>query len=131
MSELDAELVALKQSNNITIKDCGKYYSIFLRTEFYIPCADFNPEEFKPLVSQIQDNLIMLAFDSKTKFQQWAGTTNSKIAYQQLIGEQLILGVAKELSIAINPINDDYKIFAPDEIKFLQQRLQKITDNLG
>lgn len=112
-------------------KDVNNFYLEFFKTPLYVPIDPANSAEdssaIQPLFCLENELLLMAAFDSLEKLQDWAKEYKDEMHYAQISGEEVIQGVGLKTSLALNPGTSLYKEFSPEELLHLKKMLVKVA----
>jgi hypothetical protein len=124
MTRLDAALKAVQQDHSKT----GEYYTLFLKTDLYIPTYD-TPEKdnyrraqqgdkFTPVILDREGKKYLAVFDTMERLQGWA---KQPIGYVRMASHALLSAVDSSIHIVLNPGTGYAKEFVSDELKELQE----------
>ena len=114
MTPLD-QLIATAFQNQGKIEDVNKVYLTFLNTSLFIPTKkehDLNDEPFSPLYAFIENQYYLLAFDTLERLRSWAKDEIDQIAYVEISGHALILGINNQVYLCLNVGSALYKEFS-------------------
>lgn len=125
MTELDQALERYMQDENRQ----SDYYDLVLNTEFYIPICESDAESdladkesVTPLLIDSDNKTYLMLFDTEERLTEWA---RQQVNYVILVGYQVAELSTPELHWAVNIGGQFAKEFVPDEIKWLQQAVEK------
>lgn len=132
-TELDLAILDAYTTPGNTEK-ANRVYQIMLRSFLYIPVGANDPEQesdpeepYKPLIAKQDDRYFLVAFDSRTRLQEWAGPQYQEINSVELTGRDLVNNLGAEVYLALNPGSAAYKEFSPEEIARLKVVVAKTS----
>jgi hypothetical protein len=130
MTELDEALEALRANHDDPKAQSG-FYDLFLNSMFFVPTVDEmidtkdNGDKEKvevPLIIVADETDYLVFFDQKERLYEWA---EKEVPFLQLPGHVLAEMTTNELNWAMNIDTDYNKQFAPDEIAWLKDVVER------
>jgi hypothetical protein len=134
MTPLDKAISALHEDPD-NIENRNHFYSLFLKTNFYIPTFDQesgdinkgdgeveDPEKALPLIMEADGNNFMMLFDHEDRVVAWAEEGVKCVTFP---GYVAVAMATDGLHLAMNVGTDYAKQFVPEEITWLKQIVEQ------
>lgn len=115
MTPLDDALIAGQQDPALV----DHFYALFLGSTLYVPIYDRSDAEapMQPIVIPDGELQYIPIFDSLDKLVSWA---QEEIQYMQMTAQEFLPGLHSSVYLALNPGQELFKEFVPEEIAWLQ-----------
>ena len=133
MTPLDTAIAEAIAENGSAHK-VNRVYLLLLKASLIVPIHKELPagkaseaEPFVPLYIEHADQFYLLAFDTRNRYNAWAGEQAAEIDTVELTGEALIQGMGEHSCLCLNFGTAHYKEFPSAEVARLQTLIAKLA----
>jgi hypothetical protein len=117
MTSLDEAFLAAQDDPALV----DRFYGLFLATTLFVPIydrSDADPDApMRPIVIPDGDLQFIPVFDTLDKLVTWA---QQEVGYMQMPAHDFLQGLHPNVHLALNPGDELFKEFVPDEIQWLR-----------